>query len=506
MKKYYFLIIVALILGLVLTGCSLLSNISQVPATEQSGIAYLTRNGEGPIILYAGQDIPVGTVEVSNDAENLYVTYIINEEGWYLTETHLHVACLESEIPQNKKGNPKPGQFDFKTEHEYFEEITEEPFVISLDDIGCCNPVIAAHAVVCKLGEVQEPTLVSNNETMTAGWTDEDPESDPLNPVMYGGTWVNAVDLFIPNPGWYTENTSSFLGAYWISTYDGLEGPGNENSWRLFKEDFNIPSEAVNISATLHMTADNAVEAYLNGISVGSTTYVYGSQPNPIINPDHYYFKFAKGPYNLALQADSNNTLAFVVRNWTGTADSNPTGLLYRLDYNYQLLECESAWGAGTRFVDPPGNWATYFTYEIQPFLLDKVYVTPFGTAAYTPTPTYSNIDLEDGEDYRLVAIGIYRFANWGEYGIADAAWNYRRAANAPGGVADWYQQASNSLQVWIGGEAVLWQPTVYNSEHIYTLDVTGEGDKLKFTIMDDAYRDNSGSITVEIWWKCSTP
>jgi len=43
MKKYYFLIIVALILGLVLTGCSLLSNISQVPTTEQSGITYLTK-------------------------------------------------------------------------------------------------------------------------------------------------------------------------------------------------------------------------------------------------------------------------------------------------------------------------------------------------------------------------------------------------------------------------------------------------------------------------------
>jgi len=46
MKKYYFLIIVALILGLVFTGCSLLSNISQVPATEQSGITYLTK---GPV-------------------------------------------------------------------------------------------------------------------------------------------------------------------------------------------------------------------------------------------------------------------------------------------------------------------------------------------------------------------------------------------------------------------------------------------------------------------------
>jgi len=45
MKKYYFLIIVALILGLVFTGCSLLSNISQVPTTEQIGVTYLTKNG-----------------------------------------------------------------------------------------------------------------------------------------------------------------------------------------------------------------------------------------------------------------------------------------------------------------------------------------------------------------------------------------------------------------------------------------------------------------------------
>ena len=45
MKKYYFLIIVTLILGLVLTGCTLLSNISQVPATEQNGISSIAKNG-----------------------------------------------------------------------------------------------------------------------------------------------------------------------------------------------------------------------------------------------------------------------------------------------------------------------------------------------------------------------------------------------------------------------------------------------------------------------------
>ena len=43
MKKLIYLIVLSLILGLVLTGCSLLSNISQVPTTEQSGLTYLTK-------------------------------------------------------------------------------------------------------------------------------------------------------------------------------------------------------------------------------------------------------------------------------------------------------------------------------------------------------------------------------------------------------------------------------------------------------------------------------
>jgi hypothetical protein len=43
MKKLMYLIVVALILGLVLTGCSLLSNVGQVPISEQSGVAYLTK-------------------------------------------------------------------------------------------------------------------------------------------------------------------------------------------------------------------------------------------------------------------------------------------------------------------------------------------------------------------------------------------------------------------------------------------------------------------------------
>jgi len=43
MKKLSYLIVIVLISSLVLAGCSLLSNISQVPTTEQSGISYLTK-------------------------------------------------------------------------------------------------------------------------------------------------------------------------------------------------------------------------------------------------------------------------------------------------------------------------------------------------------------------------------------------------------------------------------------------------------------------------------
>ena len=47
MKKLSYLIVLVVILGLVLTGC-LLSNVGQVPATEQSGITYLTKSGSPP--------------------------------------------------------------------------------------------------------------------------------------------------------------------------------------------------------------------------------------------------------------------------------------------------------------------------------------------------------------------------------------------------------------------------------------------------------------------------
>ncbi len=49
MKKLYYLIVLALILGLTLTGC-FLSNVGQVPTTEQSGITYLTKGSSSGLV------------------------------------------------------------------------------------------------------------------------------------------------------------------------------------------------------------------------------------------------------------------------------------------------------------------------------------------------------------------------------------------------------------------------------------------------------------------------
>ena len=58
MKKLSYLIVLTLILGLVLTGC-LLSNVGQVPTTEQSGISTIVKsNGSVPIIKNYG-DVPL---------------------------------------------------------------------------------------------------------------------------------------------------------------------------------------------------------------------------------------------------------------------------------------------------------------------------------------------------------------------------------------------------------------------------------------------------------------
>lgn len=140
-----------------------------------------------------------------------------------------------------------------------------------------------------------------------------------------------------------------------------MENP-TADSWRKFVRSFSIPSSAVNLSGTLHVTSDNAEEVKLNNTVVGTDGEVFG----PFIDNQEW---------NTVLSYPANpvagaNTLETVVRNYPyGTTDPkvNPTGLIYKMDYQYQLVTTETAWGAGSQFAG--ANWATYFTYAVQGIL-----------------------------------------------------------------------------------------------------------------------------------------
>jgi len=92
--------------------------------------------------------IDVGDVYIWQDDDYLYVMYV-TEDGWYMTETHLHVAMDPAYIPQTKKNNPIPGKFDYSMDHD--PAVQEVTYTIDWDEEWGDTLYIATHAVVQKV-------------------------------------------------------------------------------------------------------------------------------------------------------------------------------------------------------------------------------------------------------------------------------------------------------------------------------------------------------------------
>jgi hypothetical protein len=135
----------------------------------------LTQNGELALQpcgtpqaqnLVAGQNIMVGTVTVSNDSANLYVTYATTGDWRIYEKIHLHVATSVADIPQNGSGNPKIGNFFYQ--ETFSTPVTSATYGIDLavSDgshsawVDGTSLYIAAHAEVVRLdpqsGEIEQ--------------------------------------------------------------------------------------------------------------------------------------------------------------------------------------------------------------------------------------------------------------------------------------------------------------------------------------------------------------
>ena len=113
-----------------------------------------------PLVAGGGNGLgtQVGTVEVWNDADYLYVRYLVLDstptipwDNWMLVETHLAVTGRLGAIPQ-KNGNPIPGKFEFSRQHGLFTNSYTYEIPRSEMPAGASSLFIAAHGVVKRLG------------------------------------------------------------------------------------------------------------------------------------------------------------------------------------------------------------------------------------------------------------------------------------------------------------------------------------------------------------------
>jgi len=402
MKKYYFLIIVALILGLVLTGCSLLSNVGQVPTTEQSGIINLTKAGTEAdpdvFTLYAGQHINVGTVEVWDDTVNLYVKYVVNDP-WRLTETHLHVAASLEDIPQTKGGNPIPGQFEYKGEHDYETEVLYE--ILLTWDWDPCGLYIAAHAVVAKpiegcwetiwgIGEVEEPIC----EGDLSNYADEFNWGFPADPCTMGPSLKVKEPLF----------TDPFI----VGKTPDNEFPYNSNYDRGYATEFdvqwngNLPFGGKLTISWSPGQSDNEKKV-ISGDGITATSTAEG-----VYTPGEGWFmdKYPLVEYSLPVDPlpDGEHTINFKHTKGDGTF----------WDWIKLKKPCEqeeTAWavnGEGSDFIGSlpfsGKNWATYFNYRI-PGVLWQI-----GTSHGPPDPIAGSNEYPASglfDDYCEYTVGL---------------------------------------------------------------------------------------------------
>lgn len=206
--------------ALLVVGCN---SMFDVPRAEVEAATQPYCGTPLSVSLLAGQNIQVGTVTVSNDQTNLYVSFTTTG-NWWLSETHVHVATSLAGIPQ-RNGNPVPGQFAYKANHNPM--VQNYVYTIPL---GSWTPgtqlYIAAHSVVNLLDQYgniiqretgwgQGPGFPGRNWAMYLTYTVQacNPNPDPLLGqfrTQTQGGWGS-----VPrgnNPGAYLH--SNFAGAF----------------------------------------------------------------------------------------------------------------------------------------------------------------------------------------------------------------------------------------------------------------------------------------------------
>lgn len=350
--------------------------------------------------LYAGQDIPVGVVHVSNDGAAVTVRFDTTDSSWCITETHAHIASALAGIPQTRKGNPIPGQFEFSDNHSCVNEVEYTK------NMNSESVYVAAHAVVYDLSSFTETLIVS----------DESTEIIEVNGVSLEGQFAQlAMEPFnYPNCGSYRQDKPGsvwdmevnkqfnfeFYGAKWIWNTPHPEHP-IEGDVVTFERTFELP-KGFFVNGFLVMTADNGYEVMFNGNSLGRAQLGPGFpdtlkeqvEAYPRVGDwgvasqfwqDIEWYSISQfavpGENSLVVRAaneymfSDDRYLTFPTMSGAATDNVpgampgqdpcyNPAGLIFKLFVQY-LTHGETAWGGEFGDEFSAKNWARYIVYDV---------------------------------------------------------------------------------------------------------------------------------------------
>ena len=383
--------------------------------------------------LFAGQSWEIGEVLVKTSETGICVKFVLTDaaaiaDGWVITEAHVAVAGKDADIPQTKKGNPIPGKFPIN--------VMIDPGVTETDwyclETDADPVIIAAHAEVSKIqaGYTVSGCLVSDEGTDNVLLLAEN-SSNPGYPVGYPGPYSGNTTpsaLAWIHSAWTPYGIE---GAEWISSAYLAEDP-DHNTWRLFTRSFDFPAAATNISGTMWVNCDNAEDVYLNGqfVDDGTPAVVYGGSPPS--GPAHGWSS-VEGPWDVSSKlVAGSNALWIMTRNygWPGGVYANPTALIYKLCYQYDMppvvLATETAWGGESPF--PGKNWATYIEYTPQVVCDYGSYLLEFYAASsYPAAPAQLQVTING----QVVGSTLNLTSTPGEWVKYSATWDAGSATEA---------------------------------------------------------------------------
>ena len=185
---------------------------------------------------------------------------------------------------------------------------------------------------------------------------------------------------FAPHPEWVrfandSSATPRFDGAEWIWFPEGNPAQDAPVEKRYLRKRFDIPMGKKIASATLVVTADDAVAARLNGTALG--THADWNNPS----------RYDVTP----TLREGANVLAMVVENAKSNVTANPAGFLAALDVRF-------ADGDSLRIVSD-ASWR----------------------AAKNQAAGWDAVDFDDSAWPHAIAIGVYGMPPWGDVGTNPA-------------------------------------------------------------------------------------